>query len=261
MADFQFSDARLAALYDAFCPWDSRDDFAFYLPMVMSARAVLDVGCGTGALLHAARQAGHPGRLCGLDPAPGMLAQARQRTDIEWVQGDLASAAWRPEFDLIIMTGHAFQVLVTDDELRSALSAARSALAMDGRFVFETRNPLARAWQRWAPRHAVQVQDTTGAVVQMAHEVRAVSDGVLAGDGTVAFATTYTSAAWDRPQVSYSTLRFLGPDALAGFLSAAGLSVEQQFGDWDRQPLSAASPEIISIARRASPPIAPHSKR
>jgi SAM-dependent methyltransferase len=251
VADFQFSDARLAALYDAFCPWDSRGDFGFYLPLVMSARAVLDAGCGTGALLHAARRAGHAGRLCGLDPAAGMLAQARQHPGIEWVPGDLASAAWPPVFDLVIMTGHAFQVLVSDDELRASLSAARSALAGGGCLVFETRNPLARAWRSWNPRHAVQVRDATGAVVQMAHEVRAVSDGVLAGDGTVAFATTYTSPAWDRPQVSHSTLRFLGPDALEGFLSAAGLAVEQQFGDWDRQPLSATSPEIITIARRA----------
>ena len=251
MADFQFSDARLAALYDAFSPWDGRGDFGFYLPMVMSARAVLDVGCGTGALLHAARQAGHAGRLCGLDPAPGMLAQARRRTDIEWVQGDLASAAWPPDFDLIIMTGHAFQVLVTDGELQASLTAARSALTAGGRFVFETRNPLARAWQRWTPQHAVRVPDASGAMIQMAHEVRAVSDGVLAGDGTVSFVTTYTSPAWDRPQVSHSTLRFLGPGPLARFLAAAGLAVEQQFGDWGRQPLSATSPEIITIARRA----------
>jgi SAM-dependent methyltransferase len=251
VADFQFSDARLAALYDAFSPWDDRGDFGFYLPLVMSARAVLDVGCGTGALLHAARQAGHTGRLCGLDPAAGMLAQARRHTGIEWVQGDLVSAAWPPEFDLIIMTGHAFQVLVTDEELRAALAAARSALAAGGRFVFETRNPLARAWERWAPEHATVAQDAAGAVVQMAHEVQAVSDGVLAGDGTVSFATTYTGPGWDRPQVSHSTLRFLGPGALAGFLSGAGLAVEQQFGDWDRRPLSATSPEIITIARRA----------
>ena len=49
MVDRLFSDADLAALYDAW--WQGhRKDFEFYLPSVMSAEAVLDVGCGTGAL-------------------------------------------------------------------------------------------------------------------------------------------------------------------------------------------------------------------
>ncbi|MBB5956044.1 ubiquinone/menaquinone biosynthesis C-methylase UbiE [Saccharothrix tamanrassetensis] len=87
MVDHLFADARLAALYDDLCR--DRADFAFYLPLVMSARSVLDVGCGTGELLHLARAAGHTGRLCGLDPAEGMLARARERTDVDWVLGDL----------------------------------------------------------------------------------------------------------------------------------------------------------------------------
>src|SRR5688500_7593095 len=92
MPDRHFSDPRLAALYDLFCA--GRPDFDFYLPLVMSAGSVLDVGCGTGALLHLARQAGHTGRLCGLDPADGMLQRAQKRSDIEWVHGTLASARW-----------------------------------------------------------------------------------------------------------------------------------------------------------------------
>ena len=190
----------------------------------MSAEAVLDVGCGTGALLRRAREAGHAGRLCGLDPADAMLDQARTRSDIEWVLGDLASVAWDQEFDLVVMTGHAFQVFVEDDELRASLAAIRSALTEDGHFAFETRNPLVREWERWNP------------------------DSV---DGdVVSFTTTFTSPGWDRPQVSRSTLRFLDADSLASFLSGAGLAIEEQFGDWDRQPLTDTSPEIITIARR-----------
>ena len=135
--DRLFADARLAALYDAFCA--GRADFGFYLPLVMSSESVLDVGCGTGALLHAAREAGHTGRLCGLDPAEGMLEQARKRLDIEWILGDLASVRWKREFDLVVMTGHAFQVFVDDDALQASLKAVYSALAAEGRFVFETR--------------------------------------------------------------------------------------------------------------------------
>ena len=52
MADRLFEDAQLAALYDSMCPRAERWDFDFYLPMVMSAPAVLDVGCGTGMMLH-----------------------------------------------------------------------------------------------------------------------------------------------------------------------------------------------------------------
>ena len=79
MVDRLFADATLAALYDRMNARRRRADFDFYLPMVMTAKAVLDVGCGTGAMLKEARAAGHTGRLCGLDPAQGMIAEARAR--------------------------------------------------------------------------------------------------------------------------------------------------------------------------------------
>jgi SAM-dependent methyltransferase len=242
VADRLFSDQRLAKLYDSFC--DCREDFGFYLPRAMAARAVLDVGCGTGALLHRAREEGHAGRLCGLDPAEAMLRQARRRADIEWRLGDLRSVAFDREFDLVIMTGHAFQVLVDDDDLRLSLAAIRSALANDGRFVFETRNPHVREWQDWIPENAVEIVDANGAVVRMAHSVESVSDEEI-----VSFNTTFTSSAWTRPEVSHSRLRFLNAVSLLSFLHNARLEVEEQFGDWDGEPLADTSPEIITIAR------------
>ena len=132
MPDRLFTDLNLAALYDLFSPSDGRGDFAFYLPLIMSAEAVLDVGCGTGALLHRARDEGHAGRLCGLDPARGMIAQARKRWDVEWVLGEMGSVGWEREFDLIVMTGHAFQEFVGDDELRAALTRATSGAGLVG---------------------------------------------------------------------------------------------------------------------------------
>ncbi|WP_432251429.1 class I SAM-dependent methyltransferase [Streptomyces sp. HNM1019] len=245
MVDTQFSDHRLAALYDLFCPWDERGDFGFYLPLVMSARSVLDVGCGTGALLRGAREAGHEGRLCGLDPAAGMLEVARERPDVEWVLGDLASApGWHREFELVVMTGHAFQTLLGDEELRGALAAIATALADGGRFVFETRNPLVREWEGWDERYSGEVVDVTGAVVRCVCEVEPPGRGDL-----VTATHTYSSPAWERPLLSRSTLRFLGPDALAGFLDEAGLAVAERFGNWDRGPLTDTSPEIITVAR------------
>jgi hypothetical protein len=45
------------------------------------------------------------------------------------------------------------------------------------------------------------------------------------------------------------TLRFMGQDQVAAFLRGAGLTPVAWYGDWDRSPLSLASPEIIAVAR------------
>ncbi len=246
MIEHKFTDDRLAVLYDAFCPPPQRrDDFAFYLPLIMSARAVLDVGCGTGALLGLARESGHTGRLCGLDPASGMLNRARRWPDIEWVRGDLSSVGWDREFDLVVMTGHAFQELVGDDEIRAALAAIRSALADGGRFAFETRNPWDRAWERWPAEYSGEVTDETGAVVRCEYRVETPVEG-----GLVRTISTFTSPGWDRPEVSRGALQFLDADTLSAFLSGAGLAIEEQFGDFERHPLTDESPEIVTLARK-----------
>jgi SAM-dependent methyltransferase len=242
MVDLAYCDARLAALYDRLYP--RPPSFDFYLPMMMAAGSVLDAGCGTGALLHEARRGGHAGRLCGLDPAAGMLAQARARPDIEWICGDLLSVGWVSEFDLVMMTGHAFQVLLTDAEIRAVLGAIRTALREEGIFAFDTRNPAARAWEHWIPQNAVEVLDEEGETVRLALEVERPFDG-----RTVTFTETFTARSWERPRVSRSTLRFLERQPLAALLAEAGFGIEVQFGDFGHQPLTATSPEIITIAR------------
>jgi len=244
MIEQKFAEDRLAALYDVFYPPGRRDDFAFYLPLVMAARSVLDVGCGTGALLRLAREAGHRGRLCGLDPAGGMLNQARRRSDVEWVQGDLSSVSWDRAFDLVVMTGHAFQELVEDEQIRVALAAIRTALVDGGRVAFETRNPLDGAWERWATEYSGEVVDADGDLVRCEYRVEEPVAGSV-----VRFVSTYTSPGWEGPAVSRGALRFLTLNELDGFLAEAGLVVAERFGDWDRRPLTEASPEIITIAR------------
>lgn len=243
MADRLFEEPDLAALYDSSS--GERDDFDFYRPMVMAAHAVLDVGCGTGAMLAKARAGGHAGRLCGLDPARGMIEQARKHPDIEWILGDLSTASFDAEFDLIVMTGHAFQVFTTDDDLRAALAAIRAALSKDGHFAFETRNPAARAWEGWTSDRVGEIAWPDGHVVRVSRKV----DGVE-GD-LVTFTHTFVSDAWAAPMISRSTLRFLAAAALSRFLAEAGLAVAAQYGDWDGSPVTDVSREIITIAGRA----------
>jgi hypothetical protein len=139
-------------------------------------------------------------------------------------------------------------VFVTDDELCTALTTIRAALTDGGRFAFETRNPLVRTWERWTPEHAEEIVSPQGEVVRMEHRVETPVTGDL-----VRFTTTYTSPAWTHAEVSRSTLRFLDVDQLRGFVAEAGLIVEEQYGDWDRQPFAPDSPEIITLARCVLP--------
>lgn len=252
MVDRHFSHPDLAELYDHFSHWRVCPQDDFYLDLVMGAGSVLDVGCGTGKLQRVAREHGHTGRLVGLDPARAMLEVGRRdRSDIEWIQGDLVrgpydereSDPFEGGFDLIVMSGHAFQVLLTDQEVRDNLAAIRRALTDQGRFVFETRNPGARGWRAWDPERVRVVQGPDGREARCTHRLQEV-EGEL-----VTFTSDYHLQGWAEPLVSRSTLRFLDAERLDVFLGEAGLRVSARYGYWDRTPLTATSPEIITFAR------------
>ena len=235
-----YSDDEAAALYDVLNPWRPSDDF--YLALVMDSESVLDVGCGTGALLRRARKEGHAGRLCGVDPDRASLDVARRRPDIEWVAGTAAAMSFDGEFDLAVMMGHAFQVLVEDADVRASLAAIRRALADTGRFAFETRNPLARAWETW-PEWTMDVVDPSGRPVRISYAVESVVDDV------VTLTETTSAADGEALRVDRASLRFLDVAALEHFLTEAGYRIEAQYGTWSKEPLDSASPEIITVAR------------
>ncbi len=234
-----YTDPRLAVFYDQLNPWGP--DCDFYLSFVMSAASVLDIGCGTGSILRQARAAGHTGRLVGLDPAAAMLNQAKTRTDVDWILGDLGTVSFDSEFELVIMTGHVFQVFLTDDEIAAALTAVQAALADGGRYVFETRNPRLRPWEKWT--NSAEVVAADGAVVTAAN-----TDPRLVGGGIVEVVGKFSSPSWEREVLCPSSFRFVEVEALDAFLSDAGLTVVERDGYWDRRPFTEQLPEIITIA-------------
>jgi SAM-dependent methyltransferase len=237
-----YDDPTTAWLYDALNPWSASD--AFYLDLVRRAASVLDVGCGTGTLLAQARGEGHRGELVGVDPAAAMLDVARsKRADVEWLRGDAQTLDLGRTFDLVTMTGHAFQLLRDDVAVSAALVAFRRHLRRGGVLAFETRNPAARPWERWTPAATrVTVQLPTGAAVEIWNDVVGLREPDL-----VDLVEIYRPIGGE-PTATHDTLRFIDADRLRALLTEAGLRVDGWYGDWDRSPVTPASPEIIVMA-------------
>jgi SAM-dependent methyltransferase len=247
--DVAYADPRLASLYDALNPWGRGDDF--YLRFVQRARSVLDLGCGTGLLLRRAKAEGHGGILVGVDAAEAMLVEARAaEPGVVWRQGDARTVGLARRFDLVLMTGHAFQAFLTDAEVTALLENVRRHVAPGGRFAFETRNPAARAWERWTPersRRSIETRD--GTKVEVAH-----GPATALEPDVVEFSTTFRFEDADEPLVSRSALRFVDPGRLRRLLTECGFRVDGWFGDWDRSPVDARSPEIVVVAAARSAP-------
>jgi SAM-dependent methyltransferase len=198
--------ADKAALYDLQNPWDPErlPSDQFFHERVMAAGSVLD---------------GHLGRLVGLDPDRVMLYRAQARTDVEWVEGTASDARWNAQFDLVTMTGHAFQCLITDLDVRTSLAAIYSALIEGGQFVFEDRHPQAHAWEEWNQSNQSRVVDESGRTLLGWQEVEYITQDVVTfaeitakGDGTVL-------------GVRRTSLRFLDVEALGDFLAGAGFEL------------------------------------
>jgi hypothetical protein len=71
----------------------------------------------------------------------------------------------------------------------------------------------------------------------------------VAGD-VVTFTETVTEHDGTVLRIDRGTLRFLDVPALAAFLAEAGFAIDAQYGDWHRGPITDASTEIVTIARR-----------
>ncbi|MDH4440350.1 MAG: class I SAM-dependent methyltransferase [Rhizobium sp.] len=248
--DDAFARHDMAVLYDAFNSHGLDKDF--YLSLPTAPCRVLDIGCGTGSIGLALADLGH--KVTGIDPASGMLAVARTKDTanrVRWVQGNALdpTLSLGEEFDLVILTGHVFQVFLDDTETLAMLDFARRHLAPEGRLVFESRNPLMRAFEHWTAGETREVREVAGiGPVEVFYQVKAVEAE------HVTFDAVFTLLETSEQRVSQSRLRFADRETIARLLAETGFETVVWLGDFDGSPYSETSPEIIPIAGRSAKP-------
>lgn len=238
-----YRDAALAQFYDLENGWAA--DFDYCLRLAQDAASVLDLGCGTGELT--ARLA--EGRdVVGVDPAAAMLEIARRRPGgerVDWIEADARHLQLDRRFDLVLLTGHAFQVFLGDDDQRAVLAAIAGHLTPNGRFIFDSRNPAAEAWRGWRPENSQRAIEHP-----RLGEVTAWNDAKMdTATQVVTYETFYRIEAEQRVLSAASQIRFTEQAVLAERIETADLAVDEWLGDWQGNPHQPASPEIIPLGR------------
>jgi streptomycin 6-kinase/ubiquinone/menaquinone biosynthesis C-methylase UbiE/RimJ/RimL family protein N-acetyltransferase len=149
VTDEHYLNPKLARIYDFNSGWNHEREF--YLKLAGDApKKILDLGCGTGLICNALAANGH--QVTGVDPAIAMLNVAREREfgdHVNWIQSRAQDLNLGENFDLIIMTGNAFQVFLTETDLNAICAAIQRHLSPEGLFVFESRNPNLDWSSRW----------------------------------------------------------------------------------------------------------------
>ena len=244
--DKLYNDASLVEFYDIENGWTA--DSEYLKTMAAGRTSILDLGCGTGLLAAALAHDGGK-RVVGVDPAAAMLDVARQRPGgdrVRWVEGDGRTIRLNETFDLVLLSGHAFQVFLTRDDQLAALKTIAAHLSPEGRFIFDSRNPAVEEWKEWTPALSERtiVHPELGEVLAW-NDVR--HD---ANTGVVEYDTFYRVAADGRTFSAKSKIAFPSYEDLLSMTEEAGLVVEQWLGGWDDRPFEATAPEIIPIGRR-----------
>ena len=244
--------------YDLADPSDT--GVAFYSALAREAAGpVLEVACGTGRVAIPIARIGFP--VTGLDIVPGMLDQARRKSaglPIRWVEADARSFELGEHFRLIFLTGNAFQAFVTNAEQQALLERVHAHLHADGLFAFETRNPLL---PNTKPPDGFFVTLETRAEEQawppfinaQGNEVRVSTIQVYDHVAQVVHVTSYKrwrEGGEERTTISRTALRYTFPQELAALLHCNGFTILRQYGDWNEEPLGAASLSIISVCRK-----------
>lgn len=137
------------------------------------------------------------------------------------------------------MTGHAFQVLMTDADVLMVFDTMKRHLKPNGLIVFESRNQKINWAERWNYDMILQL---SGYQVRELRRFSHWKHDVLHFDFIFEFP--------DEVIRTESKIRFWSRNEIEKHLSCAGFQIESFYGDWERSTFNEnISEEMIFLLR------------
>ena len=223
----------------------------FYADLALTIGGpALELACGSGIVSLPIAARGIP--IIGIDLARPMLAHARlkaerQQLPVSLIEADARQFYLKKKFPLILLTGNAFQAFLHRTDQEQLLAAVRRHLAPNGFFAFETRNPSGHDLsdhpeeEHWFSYTNVQDQAVSVCGTQRYDALTQTM-----------YWTTYRR--WNDSTENCSSVtrivcRFTYPQELEALLYYNGFRIAAQYGDWNKDDLTAGSEHIISICQ------------
>lgn len=233
-------DPRIVALYDADNDHHEDNHYFHTLSTQDGVRSIVDLGCGTGCLT--VKLGSDDTTVVGVDPSAAMLNFAKRRPmadRVQWAHGDSTALPASPA-DLVMMSGNVAQ-RIQNPEWQRTLNDIAKVLSPSGTLAFGSRNPAARAWERWhQPEHTTR--STPFGPLEEWNELTE-DDGLV----NITWYSKFLDAG--DTVIHHEPLRFRTCDDMEAHLAEAGLKLTNVWGDWRWALFDGTQPEMIFEAQ------------
>jgi 2-polyprenyl-3-methyl-5-hydroxy-6-metoxy-1,4-benzoquinol methylase len=226
---------------------------AFYCDLAKTVGGpVLEIACGSGLITLPIAALGL--EVTGLDLARPMLEHARRKAEaqnlkVHWVEADARSFDLGTKYPFIFITGNAFQAFLRRADQEALFACVKRHLTSEGIFIFETRNPSGHDLTN-RPEEEFEYSYRSVEGLEVSVSFTQLYDPIA----QIMYWTSYrrwNDGERDRQKQTHIACRFTHPQELEALLHYNGFQIVQQFGNWNKEPLSASSPGMISICRRS----------
>lgn len=244
----------VARFYDAVYAHvrDGVDSRYYVEQMERAGGPVLEIGVGTGRLLHAALQRGVDA--WGLDLSPAMIARCRARLAPEQRArvgvGDAVTMQLARRFALIVapfrVLSHVFDA---DDQLR-LLDSVHAHLLPGGRFIFDLYVPDLRLLLEGLPEQCdFEGEHAPGR--RLRRRVRAAPADLARQTNAVRMTFEWQEDDGSEQRADWDfEMRFFFRYEIEHLVARSKLRLEALHGDFEGGPLTAASRELLAVCRR-----------
>jgi SAM-dependent methyltransferase len=251
----------VAELYDPVYERLSRRDIEFFISYSKKANGkTLELGCGTGRVLIPTVQAGCD--ITGLDFSRFMLNKCQEKlasqtkevqSRVKLIQGDMTKFATGEQYALITIPFRPFQHLITIEEQKACLTCVRKHLKPDGLFIFDVFHPYVPRLSD--PKYLMEIDVDPridlpdGRVLRRTTRTIAFHREEQYNDIEIIHYVHHPNGKEERLVHSFP-MRYFYRYEMEHLLTLCGFKIVEFFGDFDRSPFSADSPEMIFVAEK-----------